>query len=84
MAWRAWDAVQGFQDAQDATGRVLDSISSVDEDDGGSDSLSPDPTDPTKFFSEKDSTFGDAITYAGIVAVLYLVAKAWGELAKLP
>ena len=42
-----------------------------------------DPTDPTKFFQQQDSSFQDAVALCTLVAVLYLVFQAFTELEKI-
>ena len=37
-----------------------------------------------RFFQQMDNTWGDAVTLCTLLALLYLMTRAWGELAKLP
>ena len=42
-----------------------------------------DPSDPTKFFQQQDSTFQDAVTLCTLLAVLYFIFNAFTEIEKL-
>ena len=43
-----------------------------------------DPADPTKMFQQDDNTFRDAVTFATILAILWVFASAYTQLEKLP
>ena len=45
--------------------------------------LCRDPTDPTKFFQQQDNSFQDALALVTLVAVFYLIFRAFTELEKL-
>lgn len=81
-ARRAWATARAAEDAADKSAKLLDSLSSFDTDDEG-EYFQPDPTDPTKFFqggSDEDQMMRDAFTFAGVLAIFWGLARAWGQL----
>jgi len=78
LAWTlqraAWSAVQAALDAGDAGG----------ERDSAGPGIYADPSDPTKMFQQDDNTFRDAVTFATILAILWVFASAYTQLEKLP
>lgn len=81
-ARRAWATARAAEDAADKFAKLLDSLSSFDTDDEG-EYFQRDPTDPTKFFqggSDEDQMMKDAFTFAGVLAIFWGLARAWGQL----
>ncbi|KAI8465799.1 MAG: hypothetical protein J3K34DRAFT_461205 [Monoraphidium minutum] len=79
MASRAaWAAQQASRDAQEGLNKTLDSISSMASTD--EDTIYRDPTDPTRFFRQEDSTMQDAVSLGLLLAVLYVAYKAYSTL----
>ena len=81
-ARRTWAAARAAEDAADMSSKLLDSLSSFDSDDEG-EYFEPDPTDPTKFFqggSDEDQMMRDAFTFAGVLAIVWALSRAWGQL----
>lgn len=89
LAWNisraAWSAQQASADAAAGAERVLNSLTSVDEEeDGPSGGYLPNPNDPMKFFqSGQDDFKNDALLFTGVVAVMYFMVQAWTSLDKL-
>jgi hypothetical protein len=84
IAWTAaralWAAKSSGAEAAEATNSMLDSLTSVDEDDGFTTTRSP--NDPMKFFQQRDSFKDDAYTYIGLLLLFYIMTMAWGQLFK--
>ena len=81
LAKIAFAVSKGSAAAADATNSILDSLTSMDEDNGGP--IEPSANDPMKFFQQKDSFKDDAIFFIGAVTLLYVMTQAWGALFKL-
>lgn len=71
----SWSAQQTSRDAQEGLTKTLDSISSLASADD--DQVYRDPTDPTKFFRQEDSTNQDILTFMTLLAILYAAYKAY-------
>ncbi|GBF93008.1 hypothetical protein Rsub_05619 [Raphidocelis subcapitata] len=74
----SWSAQQTSRDASEGLTRTLDSLSSLASADD--DQVYRDPTDPTKFFRQEDSTKQDALTFMTLLAILYAAYKAYATL----
>lgn len=59
--------------------KLSQSISSIDEDD----QVFGDPSDPTKFFQQNDTTLQDGVTLAAFLAFVYAMYKSWNYLFNL-
>ncbi|GAB4818205.1 hypothetical protein N2152v2_005251 [Parachlorella kessleri] len=86
LAWTVsrmlWSAQQASLDAKEGTGRVLSSLNSMDSEDADI-QLQRSPTDPTKFFQQNDNTMQDAFLFSAFVALLWVVAQAYGQIFSL-
>lgn len=71
----SWSAQQASKDAQEGLSKTLDSISSLGSTD--EETIYRDPTDPTRFFRQEDSTMNDAISIGLLLAVVYAAYKAY-------
>jgi len=87
LAWTlqraAWSAAQAALDAGDAGGALLRARGGGERDSAGP-GIYADPSDPTKMFQQDDNTFRDAVTFATILAILWVFASAYTQLEKLP
>lgn len=82
LAWMAsralWSSQQASRDAADAAQSMLNSLTSVDEDEMSRGGFTADPTDPNKFFQNSPDTFRqDAILFCAVVGLLYVLVQAW-------
>ena len=79
-AWVAalltWALSSSSRDARDATSSVLESLTSMDDDVY----QQSDPTDPTKFFQQRDSFKDDAISLIAFLLVLYIIIVGYSTL----
>jgi len=71
----------GSADAAQTTNSILDSLTSVDDDDDGG-YIEPSANDPMKFFQKDDSFKDDAIFFIGAITLLYVMVQAWTNLFK--
>lgn len=70
----------GGAEAAATTGSILDSLTSMDED---NDSYTmPNPNDPMKFFTQKDTFKDDATVFVGFLLLMYVMTQAWAQLFK--
>jgi hypothetical protein len=69
-------------DAAQTTNTILDSLTSVDDDEGGG-YIEPSANDPMKFFQQNDSFKDDAVFFIGAIALLYVMVQAWSHLFKV-
>jgi hypothetical protein len=81
LAKIAFTLKAGSDDAAKTTNSILDSLTSVDDDDGGY--IEPSANDPMKFFQQKDSFKDDAIFFIGAITLLYVMVQAWTNLFKV-
>lgn len=77
----AYQMKAGSAAAVDTTNSILDSISSMDDNDGQF--TQANPNDPMKFFQQKDTFKDDAIFFIGGVMLVYFMAQAWGTIFTL-
>eukprot|EP00887_Chlorella_sp_A99_P003659 scaffold7.g3659.t1 len=81
VAWRAaaaaWAAARAGEDAVAGGQRVLDTLTSIDEDEVV---RSPNPNDPMRFFQQRDTTRSDATLFMAVLALFWLLSKAYGSL----
>eukprot|EP00884_Botryococcus_braunii_P000619 jgi/Botrbrau1/10558/Bobra.0343s0007.1 len=77
-AW--WSLRQAVQDAKGESESILQKFS-IDEPD--QQTYYKDPTDPTRFFHQEDNTLQDAILFAAVLGVFYILVNAWRQLAEL-
>jgi hypothetical protein len=75
-----WSGQQRSEDVKDGGKKVLQSLSSIDEDDG---KFSANPTDPTRFFQQQDNKFNDSVQIALIMAVLYFIFQAYAQIEQI-
>lgn len=78
----AWSARQAAAEAGQASDRVLQSLTSVDEDDQR-DTVMRNPDDPTKFFQQQDTFYQDAVAFVLFLAVMYAVFQGWNAVFQL-
>mmetsp|Transcript_6003 Transcript_6003/g.15463 ORF Transcript_6003/g.15463 Transcript_6003/m.15463 type:complete len:292 (-) Transcript_6003:165-1040(-) len=72
-----WSASQASSDTKEMIDRTLDSLS-MDE---GGDEIYRDPSDPTKFFQKgEDEGYQDMISYALVIAVIWLIFQGYSAL----
>ena len=75
---RSLSPAQASRDAADAAQSMLNSLTSVDEDEMSRGGFTADPTDPNKFFQNSPDTFRqDAILFCAVVGLLYVLVQAW-------
>lgn len=77
----AWSAAQA---ARDAGGLFGERGAPGGRNDLQQQGIYADPADPTKMFQQDDNTFRDAVTFATILAILWVFASAYTQLEKLP
>lgn len=75
----AWAASAGGAEVAKSTSSMLDSLTSMDEDEGFT---QPNPNDPMKFFQQKDTFKEDAFTFVGFLLLLYVMGQAWASVFK--
>lgn len=80
VAVAAFAAGVGGAAAAESTNSMLDSLASMDQGDGGQ--FTEDPTDPNKFFQQKDNFKEDAALFVGAVVFLYFLTQAGSTLLK--
>lgn len=71
----AWAQGQNAENIKDKVNNALDSLS-VDDDDF----KQSDPSDPTRFFQQKDNTFNDGVSYAIFLTILWALWQAYSNL----
>jgi hypothetical protein len=80
-AWNAsralWAAKRASADAGKRANEVLDTLTSIDDEDSFQ---QPNPNDPMKFFQQKDTFKQDALLLGGVLLLLYTLAQSWGSL----
>lgn len=79
----AWSARQAAGDVGQASDRVLQSLTSIDEEDGQRDTIMRNPDDPTKFFQQQDTFYQDAVGLMLFLAVMYAVVQGWSAVFQL-
>lgn len=78
LATAGFALMMGGSSAVETTNSMLDSLTSVDEEQDKF--MMPNPNDPMKFFQQKDTFRDDAIFFIGALLLLYTMAQAWGTL----
>lgn len=69
-----WSVKQASTDAGQGVDRVLDSLTSMDDD---GPVQQENPNDPTKFFQQKDNSKQDMLQYVAVLALFYALVQAW-------
>ncbi|PSC69156.1 hypothetical protein C2E20_7333 [Micractinium conductrix] len=72
-----WAAKQASTDAGAAANQVLNTLTSVDDEDT---MTQADPNDPMKFFQQKDSSKQDTVFFVAIVLLFWAMVQAWTQL----
>lgn len=78
LATAGFAVMMGGSSAVESTNSMLDSLTSVDEEQDKY--MFPNPNDPMKFFQQKDTFRDDAIFFVGALLLLYTMAQAWATL----
>jgi hypothetical protein len=68
---------QASADASKAAGHALDSLTSMDDDEGFQ---QRNPADPSRFFQQNDTTKQDALLFVGVLLLFWALVQAWGDL----
>ena len=71
----AYQVKAGSAAAVTTTNNILDSLTSIDEDEGQI--TQADPNDPMKFFQQKDTFKEDALFFVGALMLFYFMGQAW-------
>ncbi|CAK0783200.1 hypothetical protein CVIRNUC_006399 [Coccomyxa viridis] len=86
LAWNAsraaWSLAETGKDLREDAGKLLGKVKG-DDSGGRQENIYADPSDPTKFFQQEDSTQKDLFSFALIAALLYLVASAYYQLEQI-
>lgn len=86
IAWNlariSWAARTGSADAARATNSVLESLTSMDDEDNTYQTMA-NPNDPMKFFQQKDQFKDDATFFIGLLLVFYIMFQVWSQIFKI-